>query len=71
MNSVIVNVAFVYGTAYITKEIISRSVYYTVYYSAIYVKNKAVEKIFSFFSKSDKKDKIEKTEIEIELSKID
>jgi hypothetical protein len=51
MNSIILNVAIVYGTAYVTKEVISHSIYYTVYYSAVYVKNRAVEKIYSYFTK--------------------
>jgi hypothetical protein len=51
MNPIILNVAIVYATAYVTKEVISHSIYYTVYYSAVYVKNSAVEKIYSYFTK--------------------
>ncbi len=51
MNSIILNVAIVYGTAYITKEVISHSIYYTAYYTALYVKNRTVEKVYSYFIK--------------------
>ncbi len=51
MNSIILNIAIVYGTAYVTKEVISHSIYYSIYYSAVYVKNRAVEKIYSYFTK--------------------
>jgi hypothetical protein len=54
MNSIIINVAIAYGTAYVTKEVISHSVYYTVYYSAMYVKNRAVQKIYSYFTNTPK-----------------
>ncbi len=56
MNSIILNVAIIYGTAYVTKEVISQSVYYTVYYSAVYIKNCAVEKVYSYFTKEQKQE---------------
>jgi hypothetical protein len=51
--NVVTSVIVVYGTAYVTKEIISYSIYYSIYYSALYVKNRTVEKIYSYFTRPE------------------
>lgn len=51
MNSIVLNMAIIYGTVYIQKEIISRSMYYAMYYGMTYIKKRTVEKISSHFNK--------------------
>ena len=63
MNSIILNVAIVYGTAYMTKEVISYSMYYTAYYSALYIKNRVIEQIYSYIKKDPPSQNVELTVI--------
>jgi hypothetical protein len=45
MSSILINIAYVYGAAYVTKQAIN----YGVYYSALYAKNFVVNKAYSWY----------------------
>jgi anaerobic C4-dicarboxylate transporter len=56
MNGIVIGVVVVYGTAYVTEQVINYTAYYTVCYTATCVKNIMISTVREMYDKLLKKD---------------